>query len=102
MENGELNLVALAQHFSNEDKAREFIEKLRWPDGPVCPHCGEVNNAYRLEPKPTKEGGKGKHVRKGVWKCGGWRGQFPGPPGNDLAERPIPPGQLIVALQQIC
>jgi hypothetical protein len=49
MENGELNLITLAQHFSNEDKAREYIEKLRWPDGPVCPHCGEINNAYRAE-----------------------------------------------------
>ena len=63
MENGELNLIALAQHFSDEDKARQFVEKLRWPDGPVCPKCGEVNNAYRLEPKPSK---KGTHVRKGV------------------------------------
>ena len=73
MENRELNLVALAQHFSSEDAAREFMEKLRWPDGPVCPKCGEVNNAYRLEPKPSK---KGTQVRKGVWKCAGCREQF--------------------------
>jgi hypothetical protein len=59
----ELNLVTLVQHFSDEDKAREFLEKLRWPDGPVCHHCGEVDNAYRLEPKPSK---KGTHVRQGV------------------------------------
>ncbi|MGC2790780.1 MAG: transposase, partial [Candidatus Sulfotelmatobacter sp.] len=37
MANDELNLIALAQHFSDEDKAREFLEKLRWPDGVVCP-----------------------------------------------------------------
>ena len=38
MENGELNLIELAQHFSDEDKAREFIEKLAlagWPGLPA-------------------------------------------------------------------
>ena len=30
--NEELNLIALAKHFSDEDKAREFLEKLRWPE----------------------------------------------------------------------
>ena len=27
--------------FSDEDKAREFLEASRWPDGAVCPHCGQ-------------------------------------------------------------
>jgi hypothetical protein len=26
--------------FHDEDKAREFLESERWPDGPVCPWCG--------------------------------------------------------------
>src|SRR5260370_16209874 len=102
MENGELNLVALAQHFSNEDKAREFIEKLRWPDGPVCPHCGEVNNAYRLEPKPTKEGRKGKHVRKGVWKCGGCREQYTVTVGTIFADSHIPLSKWLLAYHLLC
>src|SRR6266852_982061 len=59
----DLNLSTMSVLFSNEDLAREVLEKLRWPDGPVCPHCGEVNNAYRLEPKKSK---KDTHVRKGV------------------------------------
>lgn len=46
--------------YSNEDKAREHLEKLQWPDGPVCPHCGTVDNATRL---------KGKSTRPGVYKC---------------------------------
>src|SRR5690242_6257575 len=24
----------------DEDKARKYLENLRWPDGPYCPHCG--------------------------------------------------------------
>jgi Transposase zinc-ribbon domain len=34
--------------FTDAEKARAFFEKQRWPDGPVCPHCGEINNAYKL------------------------------------------------------
>jgi transposase-like protein len=41
------SLADLAQYFSHEDKARTFLEKLRWPDGRIiCPLCG-VRGAYR-------------------------------------------------------
>ena len=49
-----------APHFHDDDKAREYLESLRWPDGPVCPHCGVIGNHYQLE---------GKAHRKGLWKC---------------------------------
>ena len=26
--------------FHDEDKAREHLEAMRWPNGPWCPHCG--------------------------------------------------------------
>ena len=44
-----------------------FFEKQRWSEGPVCPHCGEVNNAYKLA---------GKTTRKGLYKCAGCRKKF--------------------------
>jgi len=25
--------------FHDADKAREYLESMRWPDGVVCPHC---------------------------------------------------------------
>jgi transposase-like protein len=100
MENGdELNLIALAQHFSDEDKAREFLEKLRWPDGPVCPKCGEIDNAYRLEPKPSK---KDTHVRKGVWKCGGCREQFTVTVGTIFEDSHIPLSKWLLAYHLLC
>ena len=99
MENGELNLMTLAQHFSDEDKAREFIETLRWPEGPVCPHCGELNNAYRLEPRPSK---KGTHVRKGVWKCAGCREQFTVTVGTIFEDSHIPLNKWLLAYHLLC
>ena len=46
--------------FTNEDAARKHFEALRWPDGPVCPHCGVVGEATELQ---------GKSTRPGLYKC---------------------------------
>jgi hypothetical protein len=27
-------------HFQDADRARKYLEALRWPNGPMCPHCG--------------------------------------------------------------
>jgi hypothetical protein len=26
--------------YTDANAAREHVEKQRWPNGPVCPHCG--------------------------------------------------------------
>ena len=38
-----LTLLEVAERFANEEDARAWIEKLRWPEGPCCPHCGSFN-----------------------------------------------------------
>jgi len=35
-----------APHFQSPEAARNWLEKLRWPEGPICSHCGVVNHAY--------------------------------------------------------
>ena len=45
--------------YSDEDKARELMEKMRWKDGIICPHC-EGEKIYDLTPK------EGSTTRKGV------------------------------------
>jgi transposase-like protein len=37
-----------APHFSNDEAARTLIESIRWPDGPVCSHCGTIGHAYAV------------------------------------------------------
>jgi len=53
------------------DRAREHLENLRWPDGPICPHCG-CTTIYSLKPKAISK----RPVRKGVYKCKECRKQF--------------------------
>lgn len=38
-----LPLLKVTEMFAEEEEARAWIEKLRWPDGPCCPHCGSSN-----------------------------------------------------------
>jgi transposase-like protein len=52
--------MALLKIYTDEDAAREHLESLNWPDGPICPHCGTVNEATLLG---------GKSTRPGVYKC---------------------------------
>jgi transposase-like protein len=37
----------VAPHFQNPEAAREWLEGQRWPDGPICSHCGTFNHAYK-------------------------------------------------------
>jgi len=42
-----------------EDEARHYLEGIRWPNGPVCAHCGSTE-VTKLQ---------GKATRPGVYKC---------------------------------
>jgi transposase-like protein len=53
--------------FTDETAAREAMEALLWPDGPVCPHCGCTGKIGHVE---------GKSARPGLYYCGDCKGQF--------------------------
>lgn len=53
--------------FTDEAKAREALEAVRWPDGPVCPHCGSVEKIGKVQ---------GKSHRPGLYYCGACTGHF--------------------------
>jgi transposase-like protein len=57
--------------FHDEGKAREALEAVRWPEGPICPHCG--NSDPDLIAKV--EGKKHSH-RPGLYYCNECKGQF--------------------------
>jgi transposase-like protein len=53
--------------FTDEDKAREFLEASRWPDGPVCPFCGQLEAVAKLG---------GKSMGPGWYFCSDCRDKF--------------------------
>lgn len=67
--------------FSDETKARAYFEAIRWPSGPVCPHCGEAERVYRLE---------GKSHRPGLIHCNACSGSFTVTTGGVMESSKIP------------
>jgi transposase-like protein len=53
--------------FHDEVKARIWLEKELWPDGPICPRCGVIDQATLLH---------GKSHRPGLYQCNACREPF--------------------------
>lgn len=77
----------------SEDEAREYLERLLWPAGPVCPHCGTVDQATKLE---------GKAHRPGVYKCRPCRRQFTVTVNTIFHRSHIPLRTWIMAFSILC
>ena len=54
--------VLSEDRFQNEDAAFAFVEAALWPDGAVCPHCGNAD-ARRIKKL------EGKTTRRGLYNC---------------------------------
>jgi transposase-like protein len=42
--------------FTSEIRARAALEKARWPDGPVCPHCNAAERIARIDGQSHRDG----------------------------------------------
>lgn len=91
----QMDLVKLAQDFADEDSARAYLESIRWPNGPVCPHC-ESENVYKITSKP------GSKTRKGVHKCRACRKQFTVTVGTIFESSHIPLSKWLMAVHLMC
>jgi transposase-like protein len=109
-----MNLMDLAEQYSSPDAAREHLERIRWPEGPICPHCGLLGEAFKLTPKAkkpveieyqTKQELKTQRVRKprkGLWKCSGCRKQFTVTVGTIFEDSHIPLNKWLMAFHLLC
>ncbi|MCR6644898.1 MAG: IS1595 family transposase [Terricaulis sp.] len=50
-------------HFHDDDAARVYFERIRWPDGRVCPHCGVIGAEY-VTKRPGRYRCAAKECRK--------------------------------------
>ena len=74
--------------FHDADKAREHLEATRWPHGPICPHCGVVNEATKL---------MGSHHRAGLYQCNACRDQFTATVGTVFERSKVPLNKWLLA-----
>ena len=74
--------------FTDADKAREHLEATRWPQGPICPHCGVVAEATAL---------KGQAHRAGLYQCNACREQFTITVGTVFERSKVPLNKWLLA-----
>src|SRR5229473_2675394 len=80
--------------FTDEDKAREALEAVRWPDGAVCPHCGNC------DPEKVAKG-QGKAHRPGLYYCAECNGQFTVTVGTVMERSKIPLSKWLFAMHLV-
>lgn len=94
-----LTLSVIAKEYSDEEAAWRFFETTRWPDGPICPHCGSVNHAYYLAPKSgARTTRTGKATYRRLWKCGDCREQFSVLVGTIFEDTKMPLSKWLLAV----
>lgn len=85
-----MTIIELAR--LTEDEARTYLEGIRWPNGPVCPHCGS-DACTRMQ---------GKAHRKGAIQCNACREQFTVTVGSIMERTRIPLVKWVMAFHLLC
>ncbi len=105
MADEQLTLSTIAKRFSDEAEAYKFVESIRWPNGPVCPHCGSINHAYFLTPKDgARKTRTGSTSARRVWKCAekNCRKQFSVLKGSIFEDSKVPLSKWLLAFHLMC
>jgi transposase-like protein len=79
--------------FNNDDAAREHLEAIQWPNGPVCPHCGGLERNSKLA---------GASHRPGLYFCGDCRSQFTVTVGTVFERSKVPLHKWVYAVHLMC
>lgn len=88
--------ILSAPHFHNEAAAFERVEKVIWPQGPVCHHCGCMGRISAIPANPEKR------VRYGLKRCGDCKQQFTVRMGTIFEESKLPLHIWLQAMHLMC
>jgi transposase-like protein len=82
-------LLEAIRYFSDLHVSTEYVAKLRWPDGPVCPKCGTLDEKhYYIKSRR-------------VWKCRACKKQFSVKVGTIFEDSPIGLDKWLAAIWMI-
>jgi transposase-like protein len=92
-----ITLDNINQYFNTDLTAREYLEKLLWPNGAVCPHCknAEAKSIWKI--KANKE----KKIREGLHRCAKCNKEFTVTVGTIFEDSHIPLRKWLIAWYMI-
>ncbi len=77
--------------FTDDDKAREVFEAIRWPEGPFCPHCGNSDQLRIAKAQGTPR-------RAGLYYCAECKRHFTVTVGTAMDHSRIPLSKWLLAI----
>ena len=102
-------VMTLARQIKSEADAYAYMERLRWPDGPVCPHCASRERHYFLTPKTkdadnvdARKTSRGTMSQRRVWKCKTCRKQFSVTTGTVFHGTKVPLHTWLMVVFEMC
>ena len=89
-----------------EADAYRYMEDLRWPEGPVCPHCGNDEKHWFLTPKgadgETRKTRTGSLSARRVWRCAECKRQFSVLTGTVFHGSKVPLKTWLMVTYEMC
>jgi len=79
-----------------EEDCRSYLERIRWPEGPVCPKCG-AKEPYRINRKSRT-----KNKVRSLYKCKACKRQFTATVGTMFEGSKIPLKKWLAAIYIMC
>ncbi len=93
-----MTLDEIMRHFDTDEKARAYLESIRWPNGCYCPHCQNYKKAPIWEIAANPE----KGIRAGLRHCGACDKQFTVTVGTIFEDSKIPLRKWLIAWYLLC
>jgi transposase-like protein len=85
----DVNFIGLIDRFADDDKCREYLEHIRWPNGEVaCPQCGDMSVSAIRE--------------RDQWDCNSCHYQFSVTAGTIMHRSHLPLRKWFLAIYLMC
>lgn len=93
-----LTLIEIIEYFPTDEKARQHLESITWPNGPTCPRCGtnDQDRISKVTPNPEKK------IRAGLYCCKDCRKQFTVTVNSIFEDTHIPLRKWLIAWYLLC
>src|SRR5204862_3232125 len=94
----DLTLDEIQSRFSTDEKARLYLEEIRWEFGIVCPKCknSKQNRIWKIKENPDKK------IRAGLYQCAECKKQFTVTVGTIFEDSHIPLRKWLLAWYLLC
>ena len=80
----------------SEGECREYLERQRWPDGPICPKCG-APEPYIINRKSAT-----KNIVRKLYRCKACKRQYTATVGTIFEDSKIPLNKWFAAIYLMC